>query len=111
MLAGFQGSLSQLQAEKVQDRAGSGKSDSRNGQTVILAAGSTVVEVARRLIDRSIQIITNSIPVAQISGIAGRPRSRSQEAYLYPASVFNWVRSASACCTAFLRRRHHGIRG
>jgi DeoR/GlpR family transcriptional regulator of sugar metabolism len=38
----------------------------QDGQTVILGGGSTVAEVARCLLDRPIQIITNSIPVAQI---------------------------------------------
>jgi DeoR family fructose operon transcriptional repressor len=37
-----------------------------NGQTVILGPGSTVVEVARNLIGRPIQVITNSISVRQI---------------------------------------------
>ncbi len=37
-----------------------------DGQTVILGSGSTVVEVARNLFGRPIQVITNSIPVAQI---------------------------------------------
>ncbi len=37
-----------------------------DGQTVILGGGSTVAEVARCLLDRPIQIVTNSIPVAQI---------------------------------------------
>ena len=38
----------------------------QDGQTVILGGGSTVAEVARCLLARPIQIITNSIPVAQI---------------------------------------------
>ena len=38
----------------------------QDGQTVILGGGSTVAEVARCLFARPIQIITNSIPVAQI---------------------------------------------
>ena len=37
-----------------------------DGQTVILGGGSTVVEVARCLCDRPIQVITNSILVAQV---------------------------------------------
>jgi len=36
------------------------------GQTVIMSGGSTVVEVARQLGNKSVQIVTNSIPVAQI---------------------------------------------
>jgi DeoR/GlpR family transcriptional regulator of sugar metabolism len=38
----------------------------QDGQTVILGGGSTVAEVAKCLLNRPIQIITNSIPVAQI---------------------------------------------
>jgi DeoR/GlpR family transcriptional regulator of sugar metabolism len=38
----------------------------QDGQTVILGGGSTVAEVAKCLMNRPIQIITNSIPVAQI---------------------------------------------
>jgi DeoR/GlpR family transcriptional regulator of sugar metabolism len=38
----------------------------QDGQTVILGGGSTVLEVARCLFDRPLQIITNSIPVAQV---------------------------------------------
>jgi DeoR/GlpR family transcriptional regulator of sugar metabolism len=38
----------------------------RDGQTIILGGGSTVAEVAQCLLDRPIQIITNSIPVAQV---------------------------------------------
>lgn len=38
----------------------------QDGQTVVLGGGSTVAEVARGLLDRPIQIVTNSIPVAQI---------------------------------------------
>ena len=37
-----------------------------NGQTVILGGGSTTVEVARQILDRPIQIITNSLAVAQV---------------------------------------------
>ena len=37
-----------------------------DGQTVLMGGGSTVVEVARSLYDRPIQIVTNSIPVAQV---------------------------------------------
>jgi DeoR/GlpR family transcriptional regulator of sugar metabolism len=38
------------------------------GQTVILDGGSTVLEVARQLLGRSLQVITNSLPIAQIFG-------------------------------------------
>ena len=38
----------------------------QNGQTVILGGGSTFVEVAKYLSDKPIQVVTNSIPVAQV---------------------------------------------
>lgn len=38
----------------------------KDGQTLMLAAGSTVVEVARNLFGRPLQVVTNSIPVAQV---------------------------------------------
>ncbi len=37
-----------------------------DGQTIILGGGSTAVEVAKNLVSRPIQIITNSIPVVQV---------------------------------------------
>jgi DeoR/GlpR family transcriptional regulator of sugar metabolism len=37
-----------------------------DGQTVIMGGGSTVAEVAKCLLERPIQIITNSIPVAHV---------------------------------------------
>jgi DeoR/GlpR family transcriptional regulator of sugar metabolism len=53
-------------------------------QTVILAGGSTVVEVARNLFDRSIQVITNSIPVAQVFWECKRAEVTLTGGYLYP---------------------------
>jgi DeoR/GlpR family transcriptional regulator of sugar metabolism len=38
----------------------------QDGQTLLLGAGSTVVEVARHLGGRALQVVTNSIPVAQV---------------------------------------------
>ena len=38
----------------------------KDGQTVILGGGSSVAEVAGNLSNRLIQIVTNSIPVAQV---------------------------------------------
>lgn len=54
------------------------------GQTVILGGGSTVVEVARNLGDKSIQIVTNSIPVAQIFWDSKRVEVTLTGGYLYP---------------------------
>lgn len=55
-----------------------------DGQTVIMGGGSTVVEVARNLGDKSIQIVTNSIPVAQIFWDSKRVEVTLTGGYLYP---------------------------
>jgi len=55
-----------------------------DGQTVILGGGSTVVEVARNLSDKTIQIVTNSIPVAQIFWESKRVEVTLTGGYLYP---------------------------
>lgn len=55
-----------------------------DGQTVILGGGSTVVEVARNLSDQTIQIVTNSIPVAQIFWESKRVEVTLTGGYLYP---------------------------
>jgi DeoR family transcriptional regulator, fructose operon transcriptional repressor len=56
----------------------------QDGQTIILGGGSTVTEVARRLIDRPIQIITNSIPVAQIFWDCRQTEITLTGGYMYP---------------------------
>ena len=43
-----------------------------DGQTLILDAGSTVAAVARELLDRSLHVVTNSLPIAEILGEARR---------------------------------------
>ena len=55
-----------------------------DGQTVILGGGSTVAEVARNLGDKSVQIVTNSIPVAQIFWDSKQVEVTITGGYLYP---------------------------
>jgi DeoR family fructose operon transcriptional repressor len=43
-----------------------------DGQTLILDAGSTVAAVARELLERSLHVVTNSLPIAEILGEARR---------------------------------------
>jgi DeoR/GlpR family transcriptional regulator of sugar metabolism len=43
-----------------------------DGETVILDAGSTVAAVARELLDRSLHVVTNSLPIADILGESRR---------------------------------------
>lgn len=69
------------------EKARIGKVASRlieEGQTIILGGGSTVVEVARNLADSSIQVVTNSIPVAQIFWDSKRVEVTLTGGYLYP---------------------------
>jgi DeoR/GlpR family transcriptional regulator of sugar metabolism len=71
------------QAEKT--RIGQAAADLvQEGQTVILGGGSTVAEVARCLLCRPIQIITNSIPVAQIFWECPQTEVTLTGGYLYP---------------------------
>lgn len=56
----------------------------QNGQTVILGGGSSVVEVARNLNDRPIQVVTNSIPVAQVFWESKQVEVTLTGGYLYP---------------------------
>jgi DeoR/GlpR family transcriptional regulator of sugar metabolism len=37
-----------------------------DGESVLLDGGTTTLEVARALVDRSLQVVTNSLPIAQI---------------------------------------------
>lgn len=55
-----------------------------DGQTIILGGGSTVVEVARCLYDRPIQVITNSILVAQVFWECRQTEVTLTGGFLYP---------------------------
>ena len=56
----------------------------RDGETIILGGGSTVAEVARCLLSRPIQIVTNSIPVAQVFWECKQTEVTLTGGYLYP---------------------------
>lgn len=56
----------------------------KDGETVILAGGSTVVEVARELLERPIQVVTNSIPVAQVFWDCRQTEVTLTGGFLYP---------------------------
>jgi DeoR/GlpR family transcriptional regulator of sugar metabolism len=53
-------------------------------QTVILGGGSTVVEVAKHIGDRLIQVVTNSIPIAQVFWESKQVEVTLTGGYLYP---------------------------
>jgi DeoR family fructose operon transcriptional repressor len=55
-----------------------------DGQTIILGGGSTVAEVARNLGQKPVQIVTNSIPVAQIFWDSKLVEVTLTGGYLYP---------------------------
>jgi len=79
--------FSRLSGSRSAEKAAIGKAAAAmvsEGQTVILGGGSTVVEVARNLGDKSIQIVTNSIPVAQIFWDSKRVEVTLTGGYLYP---------------------------
>jgi DeoR/GlpR family transcriptional regulator of sugar metabolism len=56
----------------------------KDGQTVILGGGSSVAEVASNLSNRLIQIVTNSIPVAQVFWDSKQAEVTLTGGYLYP---------------------------
>ncbi len=56
----------------------------QDGQTVILGGGSSVAEVANNLSNRLIQIVTNSIPVAQVFWDSKQAEVTLTGGYLYP---------------------------
>jgi len=55
-----------------------------DGQTVILDGGSTVAAVARNLVGRRIQIITSSLPIAEIFWDSRTTEVTLTGGYLYP---------------------------
>lgn len=57
-----------------------------DGQTVILGPGTTVLEAARNLFGRRIQVITNSIPTAQVFWDCKNVEVTLTGGYLYPRS-------------------------
>lgn len=56
----------------------------RNGDTVLLDGGSTVAAVARELAGRSLQVITNSLPIAEILSDSREVEVTLTGGYLYP---------------------------
>lgn len=56
----------------------------KDGETVILGGGSTVVEVARNLLSRSLHVVTNSLPIAQVFWDCKSVEVTLTGGYLYP---------------------------
>jgi DeoR/GlpR family transcriptional regulator of sugar metabolism len=55
-----------------------------DGQTIILGGGSTAVEVAKNLVARPVQVITNSIPVVQVFWDSKQVEVTLTGGYFYP---------------------------
>jgi DeoR/GlpR family transcriptional regulator of sugar metabolism len=56
----------------------------QEGQTIIVGGGSTTVEMALNLFGRSIQVVTNSIPIAQVFWDSKHVEVTLTGGYLYP---------------------------
>jgi DeoR family fructose operon transcriptional repressor len=56
----------------------------RDSDTVILDGGSTVAEVARQLSGRSLHVITNSLPIAEVFSDSRQVEVTLTGGYLYP---------------------------
>jgi len=56
----------------------------QDGQTVIMDAGTTVYHVAREVQDRNIQVVTNSLPVANLFSAAQRTEVIVSGGVIYP---------------------------
>jgi DeoR family fructose operon transcriptional repressor len=55
-----------------------------SGQTIILGGGSTAVEVAKSLVSKPIQVITNSVPVVQVFWDSKEVEVTLTGGYFYP---------------------------
>jgi DeoR/GlpR family transcriptional regulator of sugar metabolism len=56
----------------------------RDGETVLLDGGTTTLEVARRLVGRSLQIVTNSLPIASLFASSKETDLVVLGGYVYP---------------------------
>jgi DeoR/GlpR family transcriptional regulator of sugar metabolism len=58
----------------------------RNGDTVLLDGGTTTLEVARRLVGRPLQIVTNSLPIANLFAASRDTDLVLLGGYVYPST-------------------------
>lgn len=56
----------------------------KDGETVLLDGGTTTFQVARHLMNRSLQVVTNSLPVANLLGTASNIELIFVGGYIYP---------------------------
>jgi DeoR/GlpR family transcriptional regulator of sugar metabolism len=79
--------LSRLSAISREEKVRIGKAASalvQDRQTIILSPGSTVAEVAKNLYGRPLQVITNSVPVAQVFWDCKSVEVTMTGGYLFP---------------------------
>ena len=56
----------------------------RDGETILLDGGTTTFQVARLLVNRSVQVVTNSLPIANVLSSAGNVELIFVGGYIYP---------------------------
>ena len=55
-----------------------------DGETILLDGGTTTFQVARHLLSRSLQVVTNSLPIANLLGSAAKIEVILIGGYIYP---------------------------
>jgi DeoR family fructose operon transcriptional repressor len=75
-------SSSQLEEKKLVARAAASRI--RDGETILLDGGTTTLEVARLLVGRSLQIVTNSLPIASLFSSSRETDLVILGGYVYP---------------------------
>lgn len=56
----------------------------QDGETILLDGGTTTVQIARNLLKRSLQVVTNSLPIANLLGAASSIELIFVGGYIYP---------------------------
>lgn len=56
----------------------------QDGETILIDGGTTTFQVARQLISRSLQVVTNSLPIANLLGSAASVELIFVGGYIYP---------------------------
>jgi DeoR/GlpR family transcriptional regulator of sugar metabolism len=75
-------SARQLEEKRLIARAAAGRI--RDGDTILLDGGTTTLEVARQLAGRSLQIVTNSLPIAHLFASSRETDLVMLGGYVYP---------------------------
>ncbi len=75
-------SSSQLEEKRLVAKIAAGRI--HDGDTVLLDGGTTTLEVARLLVGRSVQVVTNSLPIAQLFASSRETDLVMLGGYVYP---------------------------